>query len=521
MSSLKTLVMENKFKAFVSLFVILFGIYQLLSVAFVIVPLYQNKVVFVAAGAILVLMTLPFKQAKGKDKSVIDKVISWMLVSLILVASLYFFINFVDITKSIDVPKTIVTVFGIIITVIVLEATRRAWGMIIPALAILSLFYGYFGNYLPGILHHGGISIDRLFGYAITNFQGIYGSLTAIGVREVFTFILVGTFLQAAGFVDFAMQVSRIIGGNIRSGPAQASIVSSALMGSVNGNVTTNVVTTGSVTIPLMKKNGYSSEYAGAIETAASTGAQIMPPVMGAAIFIMASMTGIDYFAIVISAVFPALIYYIYLSFSSQFRAMKTNIPLQEKPQKGELKESLRSGGYLLIPLIIMTYLLYKGMPITTAGLNTVLMITGAYIIRTIIVHKTDIKRIISDIGILLYIGIKEGAESGLKLILMLATLDIMVEMIVSTGLSQKISYNMVSAAGNSLILLLIYVALTCILFGLGIPTSGAYVTVSLLAAPALISFDVPMMAAHLFVLYYALMSNVTPPIGSAAIIAS
>lgn len=518
MSDIKTKNKTLNWKTVLYTFVIIAAVYQLLSVAFVIAPLNQNKIIFVAAGAILVLLTMPFK--KGTN-TIVNTVINWVLIILIAVSSIYFFVNFTEITKNIGITKTSVSVFGIIITVVVLETTRRAWGWIIPALAILAMLYGYFGNYLPGILNHGGLSTDRLFGYVITNFQGIYGSLTAIGIREVFTFILVGTFLQSAGFVDFAMKLSGIVGSNIRSGPAQASIVSSALMGSVNGNVTTNVVTTGSVTIPLMKKNGYSSEYAGAIECAASTGAQIMPPVMGAAVFIMANITGIDYFAIVIAALFPALIYYIFLSVSSQFRAMKMDIPLQEKPEKGELLRSMKSGGYLLLPLLMLIYVLYIGIPITTAGLYTILMITILYVIRTVIVHRQNFKMMLSEIGTFLYKSLKEGSMNGLKLVLMLATLDIMVEMIVATGLSQKISYNMVSAAGSSLILLLIYVALTCILFGLGIPTSGAYVTVSLLAAPALTAFGVPLLSAHLFVLYYALMSNVTPPIGSAAIIAS
>lgn len=518
MNKIKSAFREKKLKVLSSFFIIIIAIYQLLSIAFVIVPLNQNKIIFVAAGAILVLLTVPFK--KGSNKK-IDNIISWFLTALILISSFYFFINFTEITKSIGVAETGVTVFGIIIVIVVLETTRRAWGMIIPSLAILAMLYGYFGNYLPGILNHGGISIDRLFGYTITNFQGIYGSLTAIGIREVFTFLLVGTFLQSAGFVEFAMRLSSVVGNNIRSGPAQASIVSSAFMGSVNGNVTTNVVTTGSVTIPLMKKNGYSSEYAGAIECAASTGAQITPPVMGAAVFIMANITGIDYFSIVIAAAFPAMIYYLFLSASSQFRAMKINIPLQKKPKKGELKQSIKTGGYLLIPLFFLIYVLYIGTSITTAGLHTVLAIIILYTIRTFIIYKQNFKAALYDVGTFMYKSLKEGSINGLKLVLMLATLDIMVEMITATGLSQKISYSMVDAAGSSLILLLIYVALTCILFGLGIPTSGAYVTVALLAAPALTSFGIPLLSAHLFVLYYALMSNVTPPIGSAAIIAS
>lgn len=429
--------------------------------------------------------------------------------------------NYEVMATRIGMPSSVQTIMGLIILLLVLEGTRRAWGMVIPIVVICALLYAYFGQLLPSIFNHGGMSFDRLIGYAATNFQGVFGSLTALGLREVFMFVVLGATLEASGATEFFMKIARGIGGRLRSGPAQSAIVGSAFMGSVQGNITSNVATTGAITIPLMRKSGYTKEHAGAIEAAASTGSQIVPPVMGAAAFVMADTTGIPYAEIILIAIVPAIIYYLFLSINAQFEAMKMRLQKGEKSQRNEAFKAIKQEGYLMISLVVLIYVLYIGLPVAVAALYTIITLFFLVLVKNIIVHRFNFKNITKEMGIFLFKSLREGAINGTKLGLIMASLGVMVEMFVVTGFAQRISNQMISIAGNSLTILLLLVALTCILFGMGMPTTGAYITVSVLAAPALIQFGVPLVAAHFFVLYYALMAAVTPPIGSAAIVAT
>lgn len=501
----------------ITIIAVLASLYHMFSTKWLIFSLDEHKVLHIALGLILVYL-LSIQTVEGRAVP-IKKFFRWILLVISIVASAYILINYESISTNIGLPNQSDTIIGFILVVIVLEATRRAWGFIIPTIVLIAMLYGYFGQYMPGILYHSGLSFERLVAYASTNFQGIYGSFTGIGAREVFLFVLLGTTLQAAGATNFFMKIAQGVGGRFRSGPAQAAVISSAFMGSVSGNISTNVATTGSITIPMMHKKGLSREYAGAVEAVASTGGQIMPPVMGAAAFLMATNLGVSYAAILVAALLPALTYYIYLAISIQIRAVKVQVSMSQDEKVNTL-QAFKEDGYLLLSLVILIIALYMKVPVTLSALYAILSLMILVALKKMFVLK-NIKLFLKEMSSFLIESLKSGAINGTKLGLMMASLGIMIELFVVTGFAQRLSFQMIDLAGGHLPLLLILVAITCLIFGLGMPTTGAYLTVALLAAPAMISFGVPAMVAHFYVFYFALMAAVTPPVGIGAIVAT
>jgi TRAP transporter 4TM/12TM fusion protein len=502
----------------ISAIIIIIALYHLASIMWIIFPQSQTKIIHVFSGLIVVYL-LAFQKAVGK-KSTIRKMIALFLFCVSVVVSVYFFTHASEMELRLGLPTKIESIMGFIMLILVLESTGRAWGRVIPCVVVIALFYGYFGRYLPGIFAHGGLSFGRLMGYSCTYFQGVYGSLTALSIREVFVFIMLGAFLSCCGGIGFFMKLGEEIGGSLRSRGAMTAIISSSLMGTVSGSITSNVATTGCVTIPMMIESGYTKEYAGAVEAAASTGGQIMPPVMGAAAFIIADHLGISYGSVCLAAMFPAFIYYSLLMVSVQIQAVKTDIPVGSE-RKHRLLKILKEDGYLMVCLVVLIAALSTGMAVARAGIYSIFSLMIVTFIKKWIVHGNDHNAFAKDYVDFIYRSLIEGATGGVKLGLIMAALGVMVEMFVVTGFAQRVSFQMVELAGNSVILLLTYVALTCLLFGCGMPTTGAYLTVALLAAPALVGFGIPELSAHFFVFYYALMAAVTPPIGSAAIVAS
>ena len=501
----------------ISAVTIIIALYHLASIMWIIFP-QPTKIVHVFSG--LVVVYLWAFQAAVEKRSKIRKIIALFLLCVSVVVSVYFFIHATEMELRLGLPTKIESVMGIIMLILVLESTGRAWGKVIPGVVVIALLYGYFGQYLPGIFTHGGLSFGRLMGYSCTYFQGVYGSLTALSIREVFVFIMLGAFLSCCGGIGFFMKLGEEIGGSLRSRGAMTAIISSSLMGTVSGSITSNVATTGCVTIPMMIESGYSKEYAGSVEAASSTGGQIMPPVMGAAAFIIADNLGISYGAVCLAAMLPAFIYYSFLMVSVQIQAVKMDIPVGSA-RRHRLLQIFKEDGYLMVCLLVLIVALSTGMAVARAGLYSIFSLMIVSFIKKWTVYGNDHKAFAKDYMNFIYRSLKEGATGGVKLGLIMAALGVMVEMFVVTGFAQRISFQMVELAGNSMILLLIYVALTCLLFGCGMPTTGAYLTVALLAAPALVRFGIPELSAHFFVFYYALMAAVTPPIGSAAIVAN
>ncbi len=417
-----------------------------------------------------------------------------------------------------NVPDMVVASALIVVTLVL---AGIQWGWTIPLVAIIGLAYGYWGYVLPdGILVHAGISFQRLLGYSsIPYFQGLLGGLTALSASTIFTFMLFGGALKATGALDFIVRLGFAVGRRNRAGPAQVAVISSCLMGTVSGSTVANVASTGAITIPLMKRYGFPPHFAGAVEAVASTGGQIMPPVLGLAAFLIVGITGVPYSSVMIAAIVPALIYYAFLILAVHLRSITLGLDArQAAEQLGEVnlgREALAQW-HLLASVVLLVYLLTTGIPAGHAALYCVLLLLGLDVLMCVLRlglagFAEAARRVIS--------AFLEGARDGASVATVIAVIGILIEVLSVTGFAQRLSLAMLDLADGRLITLAIIVAVSCLVFGLGLPTSAAYFIVALFGAPALVDLGVPLLAAHMFVFYFANLSAITPPVAVAALV--
>lgn len=431
-------------------------------------------------------------------------------------------------------PNQIDIMVGLLLLGLSFIAVGKQWGWTVPVLAVFGLLYGLYGEVLPGyLLSHSGISFERLIAYSsIPYFQGLLGNLTGLSADTIFMFMILSGVLKATGGIDFIIRLSYAIGGRSRAGPAQVAVVSSGFMGMISGSTVANVASTGALTIPMMRRFGFRPEFAGAVEAVASTGGQVTPPVMGLAAFLIVGVTGIPYLEIIAAAALPALIYYVYLMVAVHIQAAKFKLHAgtQETPPtvSGDgsldglsLREVLMARGHLLIGIAALVYFLLTGLPAGTSALYSVLVFLAIDVLRRLWTNRRAPIAAVTDCVRVIVQGFVDGARSGATVAVIIAVIGILIEILTVTGFAQKLSNLMLDLAGGDLALLLLIAAVTCLAFGLGLPTSAAYFLVALLGAPALVTLGVPILAAHLFVFYFANVSAITPPIAIASMVAA
>ncbi|MGC9490581.1 MAG: TRAP transporter permease [Thermovirgaceae bacterium] len=396
---------------------------------------------------------------------------------------------------------------GIMTIILVLEAGRRVVGKVLPTLGILFLLYCYFGRYMPEMFMHKGYSINRIIQHMYLTQEGIFGVALGVSSTFVFMFILFGAFLNRSGGARFFNDLALAVAGHSPGGPAKVAIVASGMLGSINGSSVANVATTGAFTIPLMKQVGYKPEFAGAVEACASTGGQFMPPIMGAGAFIMSEFLGISYLKIAAAAIIPAILYYTALFAAVHIRARRKDLKGLPKETLPNVKKVLAQDGHLLIPLVvIVAMLLYKFTPLAAAfwGIISVVLVS---MIRS---HtRMDPKTVLK--------AMEEGARSALGVALACALVGFIVGTSSLTALGLTISNNIIDIAGGRLFLTLLLGMLACLILGMGLPTTANYIVTSTMIAPALIKMGVFPLAAHLFVFYFGIMADLTPPVCLAA----
>jgi TRAP transporter 4TM/12TM fusion protein len=392
---------------------------------------------------------------------------------------------------------------GGIMLLLVLELARRTtgWGLVLVALA--SLAYAFAGPWLPGILAHRGYAPRRVIEHLYLSTEGIWGVPLGVSADFVYLFVLFGTLLEVAGGGELLIALAARAAGGTRGGPAKTAVVASALMGSLSGSAVANVVTTGAVTIPLMKRAGFKPHFAAAVEAVASTGGQFMPPVMGAGAFILATWTGIPYLKVALAALVPALLYYIALFAAIHFRAGKMNIPATGRA----VTESVLPRLHLLLPLIAIVALLLMGRsPMRAAFWGVVTAAIAAFASRA------------TRPGGAGAIAALRGAGAGtVQVAAACATAGIVVGVASLTGIGLRMSELIITMSNGNLMLALLFTALGSVVLGMGLPTTAAYVVLAALGAPALTELGVPVLAAHLFIFYFGCISNVTPPVALAA----
>ncbi len=448
----------------------------------------------------------------------------WLCASVLSVAvTLFFFIDYGNMIERSGMPSTIDVVVGTIFVALVLIVTWRTWGIVIPTLTVMVLLYALWGHYLSGFFFHSGIDYPRLIGYSCTYFMGTLGSLTGLSASMIVHFLLFGTLLQAAGGVQLIEKLSIIVGSRFRSGAAQTAVIASGALGMISGSTAANIAITGAFTVPLMKKRGYHPDFAGAVEAVASTGGQIMPPIMGISAFIIAGLTNIAYSKIVVAAFLPAMVYFLNLSFAIWVRTRKENILLLERDgelQPIDLIDILKKHGHLVIPVVVLTWRILIGETPAKAVLLANVTLVAVGLTHAIIFgangRRTAIEAFIRQV----YAGVAKGALEASKLAVVLAVMGIIVEMFTVTGFGQRLSYTMVDIAGDSSMILIALVAVLTIFFGMGMPTPGAYLLTVLLSAPTLVQFGFPLLSVHLFVFYFAIISALTPPVAIGVLVA-
>jgi len=483
-------------------------------------------------GFALSLAFLIFPISRSKKISIVDVFIS--LVAAFCCLYIYFFYDqLVDrggvllkipLGENIDIP--IELIIGICGILILLEATRRVIGIPLVIIAVCFLLFSYFGKYAPEIISHGGLSLKRLVGFQWFDQEAIFGIPIGVSVDFIFLFVLFGALLETAGGGQYFLDLAFAMVGKMRGGPAKAAILGSGMTGLISGSSVANTVTTGTFTIPIMKKTGFSKEKAGAIEVSSSVNGQIMPPVMGAAAFVMASFIGVTYFEVVKHAFLPAIISYIALFYISHLEALKLNLKGMDEKDVPILKKTFLSGLHFLIPIFVLIYLLvYLRLTASYSIFYATLALIFVNLINKIIKSSKDgnYKDALKIWFNQTVVGFQKGAINMVAVGIAIATAGVIVGAVGSTGLSTNLIIVIESVAKDNVIILIFLTIILCLLLGMGLPTTANYVVVASLMSMVLVDvgnasgFIFPLIAVHLFVFYFGLMADVTPPVGLAS----
>lgn len=454
--------------------------------------------------ASLIFMYFPAFKRSPRDRPTLPDII-FVLISIVL--GMYVILNFEAIAGRAGAPVTADIVLGACLVLLVLEAGRRTVGWPIVIIALLFLSYAYFGQAMPGILMHRGYSVARIFPFLYLTDAGIFGIPLGVSSRFILLFIIFGAFLEKAGAGIFFRDLSLALTGSHVGGPGKAAILFSGFIGSITGSSTANVVTTGTFTIPLMKKLGYKPAFAAGVEADASTGGQILPPVMGAAAFVMAEYIGVPYVTVMVAAIVPALLYFITSFFMVHYRSLKDNLLPVPKDELPKLLDVLKDGFYYFTPLIILIVLLVMRFSPSRAVFWALLSTIALSWI------KSDTRMGPKEIFEALY----SGVQKALEVVAACAVAGIIIGIVTMTGLGLKFSTLIEVLAGGNLMAGLFYTLIASLILGIGVPTTAKYIILATLVAPALVSLGAPLLASHLFILYFGTDADITPPVGLAA----
>jgi len=496
----------------------------------------KQGAVHLAFTLALVFLLYPASSKQSKTSGI--PFYDFIFAAFGVASAMYLVVFFNDLVTRAGLPTRADLVMGFILIVTLLEATRRISNPILPGLAIVALLYCYFGRYMPAVIAHRGFNVARIVNHMYLGTEGIFGTPLEVSSTFVFMFILFGAVLEKTGLGKFIIDLSLSLAGWSTGGPAKVAVVSSGLMGTVSGSSVANVCTTGMFTIPLMKSVGYEPHFAGAVEAVASTGGQIMPPVMGAAAFIMAQILGIPYIEVAIAAVVPALLYYFAVMVQVHFEACRLGlkgIPWSQLPPIWPL---LRSKGFLLIPLIAIIYFLLAGYTPLKAAFNGILI----SFVLSWLNKETRLTPLRT------FEAFQSGARGAIGVACACATVGMVVGMGTLTGLALRIAGAIVSlakvtpesglavalssivsllpgatmaaeaaAAALTKVFTLFFTMIASLILGMGLPTTANFIVTSTMAAPALFLLGVPPMAAYMFVFYFGIAADLTPPVALAA----
>jgi TRAP transporter 4TM/12TM fusion protein len=540
---------------------IVFSLFQLYQMGFGLMPAQNLRAVHLAF--VLALIFLLYPTLKRWDMSRLS-ILDALLAAAAISGPLYFYINFNQMVMRAGAETATDLFMGAVTIVALLEATRRAIGPVLPAIAIVFMAYAYLGPYMPELIAHRGYTPERIIRHLYPTTEGVFGIPLAVASTFVFLFVLFGAVMQRTGISDYLTRVAMSGLGHYKGGPAKSAVLASAMMGSFSGSSTANVATTGTLTIPLMKRVGFRPESAGGVETAASTTGQFVPPVMGAAAFVMVEITGIPYVQIIQAALLPAILDLAGIIFCVHMHALKHRIHGLPREELPPFWATLLSQIYLLVPIIglilMLTVLRYTptmsafwaipmALLISLVARNTIIVwravstqMRGGDPFEGVeealdrqrseqAVKRENAARVGSMGGLFgkawgdwfkdMVKALEEGARQAIPISAACATAGIIIGIITLTGLGLRMQSILLTLSGGELWAALVFTALGSIILGLGVPTTANYIIMATLMAPALVQLEVPLLAAHLFVFYFGILADTTPPVGLGAYVAA
>jgi TRAP transporter 4TM/12TM fusion protein len=485
---------------------LLFSTFHLYTAFFGILPELFQRIVHL--GFVLVVTFLLYPAIKGRIKNRILSGLDLLMVFVTIAITVYGLAESTDaIGIRAGIATTADTLFGVLLIIFLLEAGRRVMGYPMPLIALAFILYAMAGPYMPGPLQHRGYDLERIVQQLYLSYEGIFGLPLAVASTFIVMFVIFGAFLQESGGGQLFIDIAYRLMGRVRGGPAKMAVVSSGLFGTVSGSAVANVVVDGWLTIPLMVRTGFSPHVAAAVEAVASTGGQLMPPVMGAAAFVIADILGISYFEVCLAAAIPAVLYYVTLFFMVDFEAARLGLRGVSATEMPHI-ENVGARIHLLIPIAVLIFFLgvLDWSPLKSAGWSVVIVFAVSWLKK-----KTWMK------GPQIVKALRAGAKGTLEVSLACAMAGIVVGVFSLTGLGLKLSTMLLELAGGNLLVLLVLTMFASLILGMGLPTVACYIILAVLVAPALIKMGVAPIAAHLFIFYFGLISAITPPVALAA----
>lgn len=491
---------------------VIFCLFQLYSILSGKITAQVVRATHLAFVILLAYLLFPMKKDMPKDK------LPWYDVIFAIIGAgswSYITINFETIVRRAGIYTTTDIIIGIIGILLVFEACRRIVGLPILVISIIFIIYALFGAYAPGFLNHRGYSLQRLVSHLFYNTEGIMGTPIGASATFIFLFIFFGALLDKTGIGQFFIDICNAIAGGFDGGPAKVAVLTSAMFGTVSGSSVSNTVGTGSFTIPMMKSLGYRPEFAGAVEASASTGGQLMPPIMGAASFLMAESLGIPYMEVAKAAIIPAILYFTGIFIMVHLEAKKTGLKGLSRDSLPKIGELLMKKGYLVIPLATIIYFFVLGKTAIYAGLMGIIAAGLVAIVNSIvdIIMKRKVSFGFNDL-IDVFVN---AARNIISVAVACAMAGVIIGVITLTGLGLKIGAGLISISGGIPLLLLFLTMISSIILGMGVPTTANYLITSTIAASAIIGLGYEPLAAHMFVFYFGIIADVTPPVALAA----
>lgn len=503
------------------------SLYQLYTAGIAALTALVQRSIHLAAILVLTFLLKPAFKFVRKDRLNGWAVLDWLLVIVSLGCTIYIMVNLTAIFERQGDWLPADRLVSIVGTLLVLEACRRVIGLIMTGICVAAILYAFFGPYMPELIIHKGYSIERIATTLWLTTEGVFGLPIGVAATFVYVFVLFGAFLETTGGGNFFIELAHALTGRFSGGPAKTAVVASGFMGSVSGSAVGNVVATGSFTIPMMKKVGYRPHVAGAIEAAASTGGQLMPPIMGAGAFLMAEFTNTSYLTIIKVALVPAIMYYVTVLCFVHIEAQKQGLQGQPKENLPRALSVIRNGLHFIIPVVILIYVLVNNYSPMMAGfvavVSTLATSLAADTGRWFLNRRSDPQaapgpaKFAGEQGRQILDALERGARNAIMVSVACAAAGIIVGMVTLTGMGLKFSSLVLELSFGIKALAILLIGAASLVLGMGLPVTASYIVLATLAGPALLDMGVPLLVSHMIVFWYSQDANVTPPVSLAS----